>query len=117
MINTNKKDIKNTNHSFFDIMRMNIINTYFISYNNDNINNNSNDNSNNNKNIKKNYYKDVDNNKKTNNKNDYKNYSIMLINDMSINNKSKIDDVFELKKRIEIESERKVIELLKGFPF
>jgi hypothetical protein len=107
MININQKDSKNTNYSFFDIMQINIINTYFISDNTDNKNNSKN----NNKNIKKNHYKGVDNNK------NYKKYSIMLINDMTINNKSKIDDDFELKKRIEIEGERKVIELLKGFPF
>lgn len=47
----------------------------------------------------------------------YKNINTIKIHDTSLIKKNKIHDEFEVKKRIEIEGERKVIELLKGFPF
>lgn len=47
----------------------------------------------------------------------YKNINTVKIHDTSLIKKNKIYDEFEVKKRIEIEGERKVIELLKGFPF
>lgn len=47
----------------------------------------------------------------------YKNINTIKIHDTSLIKKNKIYDDFEIKKKIEIEGERKVIELLKGFPF